>query len=396
MTSLAAPPSQTARIAAFDGLRGVAAVIVVVFHYLCMLHPSWAPISDDVELLAHTPVHILWNGRLAVSVFFVLSGFVMAAAAERRRDLLVVTAAARYLRLAVPATASCVLAWLWLVSFPSSATQLQGALDEPSRWLDYTYQQPIPPVWHALADGAVANFLRGYSRFNNVLWTMQIELFGSLAIFLLYAVTRGAARLATLAASGAAVLLWFSDAYLGFIFGAALYEGHRRGLFQSVPAVVAVIALAMAVALGGPGEGAHLRLNLPDVPDQWQMGTARGVMNAVAAALLTFGVLALPAFTRALSRPLPVFLGRISFGLYLVHVPPLYSIVAWSYLQDVPEYVLAPVYGIGMLILAWIFTLLVDEPSLRWLSGWRKRAGRIRIAPPGRTQSYGPPAPRRS
>ncbi|MGZ3217346.1 acyltransferase family protein [Paracoccus sp. T5] len=77
MTAFATPPSQTARIAPFDGLRGVAAVIVVMFHYLCMLHPSWAPISGEVKLLAHTPVNILWNGRLAVSVFFVLSGFVM-------------------------------------------------------------------------------------------------------------------------------------------------------------------------------------------------------------------------------------------------------------------------------------------------------------------------------
>lgn len=391
MTAFATPPSQTARIAAFDGLRGVAAVIVVVFHYLCMLHPSWAPISGEVKLLAHTPVNILWNGRLAVSVFFVLSGFVMAAAAERRRDLLIVSAAARYLRLALPAAASCVLAWLWLVGFPDSATELQGTLEEPSRWLNYTYQQPILPAWYALADGAVANFLRGYSRFNNVLWTMQIELFGSLAIFLLYAATRGTVRLLALAASGLAVLLLFNDAYLGFIFGATLYEGHRRGLFRSVPVVVAVAALAAAVALGGPGEGAHLRLNLPDVPPPWELGRARGVVSAVAATLMTFALLTLPPLARLLSRPLPVFLGRVSFGLYLVHVPPLYTIVAWSYLQGVPEYVLAPVYGIGALALAWIFTLLVDEPSLRWLSGWRKGAGQASTALP-----YGPPAPRRS
>lgn len=386
-----APPSQTSRIVAFDGLRGVAAVIVVAFHYLCMLHPSLAPIAEDVDLLAHTPLHILWNGRLAVSVFFVLSGFVMAAAAERRHDLLIVSAGARYLRLALPATASCVLAWLWLISFPDSATQLQESLEDPSRWLNHTYQQPILPVWHALADGAVANFLRGYSRFNNVLWTMQIELFGSLAIFLLYAVTRGTVRLLALAASGVAVLLWFNDAYLGFVFGAALYEGHRRGLFRSVPVVLAVAALAAAVALGGPGEGAHLRLNLPDVPDPWKLGTSRGVMNSIAALLLTFALLTLPALARLLSRPLPVFLGRISFGLYLVHVPPLYTIVAWSHLQGVPEYVLVPVYATGVLAMAWIFTLLVDEPSLRWLSGVRKRIGQGRIA-----LTYSRPATRRS
>ena len=76
----------------------------------------------------------------------------------------------------------------------------------------------------------------------------------------------------------------------------------------------------------------------------------------------------------------PLFLGRISFGLYLVHVPPLYTIVAWSYLQDVPKAVLAPGYAISMLLLAWIFTLVVDEPSLRWISALQIKIGPDRQA----------------
>ncbi|WP_299365391.1 acyltransferase [uncultured Paracoccus sp.] len=372
MASMAAPSLPTARLSAFDGLRGVAAAIVVLYHYLCLLHPSLTPgMSQQVHWLADTPLNILWNGRFSVAVFFVLSGFVMAAAAERRRDALVANSLTWYLRLALPVTASSLLAWGWLAAFPDSAQAMKDTLAAPSRWLDFTYQEPILPVWYAVADGMVANFVRGYSRFNNVLWTMQIELVGSLAIFVLYALTQGRARLLSLVAAGAAVLLWFSDAYMGFIFGAALYEAHRRDLLRSVPAVVPVAAFAAAVVLGGPGEGAHLRMDLPDMPEQWHLGPERGVVAGVAAALLIFSALTLPALARVFARPMPLFLGRISFGLYLVHVPPLYTIVAWSHLRGVPEIVLGLIYAVSVLALAWIFTLTVDEPSLRWLSALR-------------------------
>ena len=93
----------------------------------------------------------------------------------------------------------------------------------------------------------------------------------------------------------------------------------------------------------------------------------------IAAALLIYAVLTLPLLARALVRPIPLFLGRISFGLYLVHVPPLYTIVAWAYLQGVPEIVLGLIYVVSVVVLAWAFTLIVDEPSLRWISALRTR-----------------------
>jgi peptidoglycan/LPS O-acetylase OafA/YrhL len=355
-------------------LRGIAAAIVVLFHYICMLHPAWTPeTSQQVHWLVDTPLHIFWNGIFSVAVFFVLSGFVMAAAADRRRNMLIASSITRYLRLALPAAASCVLAWGWLTVFPDSAQDLKEVLAVPSRWLDYTFQGPIRPLWYAGADGMLGSFVRGYSYFNNVLWTMQVELLGSLGIFLLYAFTQGRTRLLGLAASGVVILLWLPELYIGFVLGAALYEAHRRDLLQLNPVIVPMIALVVAVIIGALGEGSHERLGLPNAPEVLQIGEPRGFMDAVAATLLIYAMLTLPALAQAFARPLPLFLGRISFGLYLVHVPPLYTIVAWSYVQGVPEVVLAPAYAVSVLILAWIFTLAVDEPSLQGISALRAR-----------------------
>ncbi|ULB11915.1 acyltransferase [Cereibacter azotoformans] len=373
MASMAVTALPTTRIEAFDGLRGVAAAIVVLYHYLCLMHPHLAPsMGSSLTGLADTPLHMLWNGRFAVAVFFVLSGFVMAAAADRRRGALISNVVTRYLRLALPVTASCLLAWVWLSAFPDSARALQQTLAEPSRWLNFTYQEPIRHAWHAAADGLAATFVRGYSRFNNVLWTMQIELLGSLGIFLLYFVAQGRIRLFALAASGLAIVAWLPDSYLAFVLGAAFYEAHRRGALLPVPPVVPIVALVAAVLLGSPGEGAHLRLDLPEVPEQWHVGRPRGLVPVLAAGLLLYGVLTLPALARIFAARVPVLFGRISFGLYLLHVPPLYTVVAWAHLNGISEALIAPAYFGGVLLLALLFTIAVDEPLLRRLTDLRR------------------------
>ncbi|MGP3698093.1 acyltransferase family protein [Rhodobacter sp. NSM] len=372
--SLAPPPSP--RIAAFDGLRGIAAVIVVLYHYLCLLHPHLTPsMGRTLTDFAHTPVHILWNGRFAVAVFFVLSGFVMAAAAERRRHALLANVFSRYVRLALPVTASCLVAWAWLVAFPDAALRMQETVASPSRWLSFTYQEPLKPIWIAVADGMAANFVRGFSRFNNVLWTMKFEFLGSIGIFLLYYLSSGRLRLTMLAAGTFVVVLWLPDPYLAFVLGAGLYEMHRRGLLRPLPgAALPVTALLAAFILGSPGEGAHARLDLPEVPESWELGEPRGLMPVLAATLLLYAVLTLPMLARLFETRVPLFLGRISFGLYLVHVPPLYTVVAWTYLSGAPEAVIAPAYAVLVLALALIFTRFVDEPVLALIAAVRGRS----------------------
>lgn len=365
------------RILAFDGLRGIAALAVVVFHFLCLLRPTYVPtMASTSAAVTQTPVYVLWNGGFAVAVFFVLSGFVMAAAADRHGHGLLVSSAARYLRLALPATASCLLAWLWLQAFPDAAQTMAAALEEPSRWLGYTRQVEIGPIHHPIADGLVVNFVRGSSPFNNVLWTMKIELIGSLGIFVLYALSSGLLRIGALLLTGLAVLLILPDAYLAFVLGAGLYEAHARGILGRLPPVLPLAALLLSVVLGGSGPGSHETWGLPYVPYQWQLGTERGLVDIGAAALLTYAALTLPSLAKLLATRVPLGLGRISFGLYLVHVPPLYTIVAWTYISGgIPFPLLAALYFVGVLIMAWAFTLWIDEPFLRWLSSLRRKLG---------------------
>ena len=83
----------------------------------------------------------------------------------------------RYPRLAIPALFSCLLTWLLFQSFQVDPQNV-GA------WLaDYLTQSVS--LKDAIYQGAIGSFLFAQSSVNWVLWTMQVELFGSLLLFLL-------------------------------------------------------------------------------------------------------------------------------------------------------------------------------------------------------------------
>lgn len=79
------PPPLLPRVRALDGIRGLAAVVVVV-HHTFLVSPLLAnPYQNPYDVrpgtiawwATYTPLHLFWDGTEAVFVFFVLSGFVL-------------------------------------------------------------------------------------------------------------------------------------------------------------------------------------------------------------------------------------------------------------------------------------------------------------------------------
>ncbi len=316
------------RLAALDGLRGIASLVVVVFHFLSAFVVNIVPDqSDVVPFWVDTPVGILFNGPFAVSVFFVLSGFVLAHTPMARCSgkWLISSILFRYVRLAVPVTASTVLAWCLLAVDGAAARELAAL--SPSRWLQWTYQDPIPGFKFALWSGLIEVFWSGSSQFNNVLWTIQAEFIGSVGIYLFFYLVSRMRLVVGCVITLALFVLQAPAAYIGFAVGALLSLYHSGG--RRLDGWIAWVALVIGVVLGSWARGFAHRHGVGESLDwRWMPGSSAGVLYPIGATLLLAAILNLQVLTDFFGGTFLNRLGAISFPLYLVHVPLIYTLVA--------------------------------------------------------------------
>ena len=354
------------RYGSLDGLRGCAALAVAVFHFLCAYAPqAISEYTDPPWRGSDTPLAIFYNGGFAVSVFFVLSGYVVANSAAKRHLPVVFNLCQRYGRLAVPVLAGTLFGWLLLKTFPDAVRQLR--LAEPGNgWLNDVYSANLPAFGRAVFDGGFLVFWHGYSFFNNPLWTMQIELIGSWLLYAIYGLSQDRARIWILAGYLVLPLLLALPEFSAFAAGALMREAATA---HRLPKRWPVAALVFAIVFGAMMKGYGDRMGL-HFPAPVALGAPHKLWHVAAAISLMYAILNLDWLNRLMGGPAGRFLGRISFGLYLVHAPLLYTVFGLAYLA-LPARdafwiaLLLAAFLATVVLLGYLFTLAVDQPVLK-------------------------------
>jgi peptidoglycan/LPS O-acetylase OafA/YrhL len=362
-----------ARLPALDGLRGIAALVVVLFH-IVILSPVLGATDRDravpdgtgwwAQVLTHTPVKLLWSGDEAVDVFFVLSGLVLTLPFLTRRFDLRSYLPRRFLRLYLPVWGSIVLALL--------ARTLVPRVADP----DWSWWLSAHAVRYSVrAIGGDATLLIGTSWANSVLWSLRWEVWFSLLLpVLLLVFVRwprfAAAKLVVLLALIEAGTLWHSDE-LRFLplFGIgmvlALHLDRVRVIVGRMRGPWSVLLPVLAAGL---------------LTSSWLTnGSALWAPAVAAGAGLTVVLFAgwPPAIALGTTR-VCAWLGRISFSLYLVHEPLVVS-VALLVGPTEPLLVL-PIALPAALLLGWGFFLAVERPSHRLanrVARWASHRGQV-------------------
>jgi len=353
------------RFESLDGLRGIAAVIVVLFHFFSAYVPKLLPEqTDDPWWGSDTPLAILYNGGFAVSVFFVLSGFVIANSAAKRHMPILFNLVSRYFRLAVPVLGGTLFAWALLALSPHTVAELKAV--ENHTWLNWVYDGQMPGLLWAIKDALLGVFIHGQSLFNNVLWTMKIEMLGSLAIYLLYGLVGSQYRAQILiAASVLSVTGLRKPELAAFTIGALMREAYVHNRLTDS---LVWPALAFGILFGAMMEGYSARLGLASSPNMLALGQPHQVWHVLAATSVLYAVLMSSRLRHLLSTKPARFLGDISFGLYLIHVPLLYTLFVPLFLEARNSFGatagLAGVFLSCSLALGYLFTLLVDRPTV--------------------------------
>lgn len=239
-----------------ESIRGLAALAVVFSHlglsffpYLHHFDESESPRYALEHWIYHSPFAFWYSGTAAVFVFFVLSGFVLTYAVMRQpskiKTKIKTMLIKRYPRLAIPALLSCLLVWALFLIFDIDSHAANG-------WLQMYVTQDIS-FKEAFYEGTIGAFLFADSDTNWVLWTMQIELIGSLLLFLLlycYSISKLLFLVLSMLLPLLALYLKGEGFFLGmssFVIGIFFYF-YRRSIKLPYAFVVVLIGLYLAGA----------------------------------------------------------------------------------------------------------------------------------------------------
>ena len=346
------------RIASLEALRGLAALIVVVWHTMLAFAPQTSGIFSQFpagDAYTGSFFFVLMNGNGAVNVFFVLSGFVLSRKffLDHDRSFIIKNALRRYPRLALPVLVSVLFSYL-LFHFGfyhfSEAAKISG-----SPWLakfGYAYETPFQPsLWEALKQGAFLTFFRGDASYNSSLWTMKFEFYGSFMIFgacLLLGEVKALKKAPTIYLFAVMTLMaWYASPwYIAFVAGlfiaATMPQGGWR-IIDGLPLYAKGLLIIMSLYLLGflQAQGIY-----------GIFGKANVIfVNVIGSVILVTLLANIKLHEKLLS--LAQFLGALSFPLYLIHIPVLFSLICWVYLNSV---------SMGIFTLAWMipFALIVS------------------------------------
>jgi len=326
------------RIAGLDVLRGFAAVAVMLHHhaqYYDVLYPGRVPL----------PIN-LGPGHFGVELFFIISGFVILMTIERKKAIRAFVAS-RVARLMPAFLAALVIATVIRTLWPVPM------LDTPT----------VPQF---LANLTMAPSLFGQTGMDMPYWTLTYELifYVGMAMILALGLVRRVEWFGLLAVAVSCLLILTINLKLHyrisimlliyysnfFLIGICLYRIHAH---QARWITWLALTCAIAVTALGGGERSF------DTP-----GTVYLPLTIAFTGLVW---LATSRHGRWLAwRPL-IFVGRISYPLYLIHVVLGFAIIRWSIALGWSTLAGVIAAGITCLIVATLLHYFVELPGGRRL-----------------------------
>jgi peptidoglycan/LPS O-acetylase OafA/YrhL len=354
-----------------DALRGLAALAVVLYHYtqrygeLGVMNPGQFPAAGEPWL------RVAW-GHYGVQLFFMISGFVILMTVMKVRSV-GEFGLLRLARLYPAFWAACVLTFVVM--------QLWG-----------------PPARRVTPEDAGANLtmmpaMVGARSVDVVYWTLQQEMMfylvmgATLALGLRRWAIAAVAGLVVISLCGVGVIGWHPGPrtpllpivdlrwFSLFLSGMVLYDSRERGVKWWHSGLVLLCAADA------------LRHNL------WRPDGGTREWGAVWADLISFGLLLVATRWRVplLANTVLVFLGTVSYCLYLLHQNIGYVVIGKLSNKGVPiNAAIAVAIGVAV-VLASAVTFLIERPACAWARDFVRRrlqGGSVGAqAPAGRNSS---------
>lgn len=368
---------KNAKLTYLEGIRGLAAFIVLIAHFKNIIAIDLETRTGEYFAgLTHSSLLgnclnaflvTLLDGKLAVFVFWFMSGYVISirlfgvnGMQYLRRALI-----KRYFRLAIPVLASVLLAYV-LMKYGAMYNQQVADRSGPEFQTMRGVFNFEPDFFAALKNALFDSFFNFHYRgsYNPILWTMSPELFGSFCCFFLFLVFRTwRGRYFVFAALAIAALLlqqfWLATFIAGYMLCDLSHTDNTSSRFV-IQAFERIFSRAWRVGLI-----LFILVLINGIYIKYYSGYAKVLVSAG----LVIVVMNSAGLRTFFSSRLLNWLGRLSFSLYLVHLPLIYSLSCWL-LICLPfgfavNAILSGIVTIVVaLLLSLVFTRWVDRPAI--------------------------------
>lgn len=358
------------RIEEIDSLKGLAAVSVVLGHYLNTLPEGFFKTFVDKG-----PFRIFVAGNDAVLTFFLFSGFVLALPYIKGKKLNAVEyrdyAIKRVARIYIPYFVSLIIAILCLSLFYT------GNIAGLSSWFNDLWKNPI--TLESVLDHLF--FMGEYpKRFNVVIWTLVEEMRISLIFpFLAYFLVRFSFKQNVIYIVGTYLLSmiihfvfgegldWIADTIYyttAFLVG-GLVAKHKDELISKAKSLTdkqKIIGLISGVFLYTYAKPTVLLRMFFEI-DEFYLKRINFIFTIAGSVLILLFAIGYKPVSKVLNGNRMVFLGKISFSVYLYHLVIMLSMI---YLLNgvLPIWAIFIISFISTFFVAYLSYKYVELPSI--------------------------------
>jgi len=359
-----------------DMLRGISIILVMLLHYTLSYRLVSSPLR---QWIAPSILHaIFYNGNYGVSMFFVISGFLITSNIMVRYESLSAINVIHFYKLRLFRLYPLVMLALVVIT-------VLGLAGMPS-FSNIAHKNPLGSSFFIIADLSVLTFwhnvlMESVGYFNyamNIYWSLSVEEVFYLLYPMVLLVLRRRWQLLGLVVVCVMVAPIYRDLHRGnelfFMYGnlacvdMLAYGCLAAVISQAVRWKASIRALVAVIALMGMGYVYMLGISGNEVLGVSALGVATAVF------LIAVSQLSVDAFTRRLGTPL-AWVGSHSYELYLFHILVLGVMLGFVPKASMPFDWKLPMFALFFalsVLLAWIVARFVGDPLNQWL---RRRYG---------------------
>lgn len=384
--------SETPSLEWLNGLRGIAAFQVILLHFFAYFYPAFAGTGTNGRYAEagisfyQSPFFFLLDGYTAVHLFFIMSGFVLAMAFENDRRSFSGKIVKRSIRLALPAAMATLLSY-GLFAMAPTLSQLTYQITQ-SDWQNSIFHLQLNSI-RITKEILVSNIFLGYqgtsilkttpiagllqplaTSGNAPTWTLHIEFWGSMLLLALSAAKNSPPKKYYIFIILIFVLTIGTSFYILFMAG-FLSSRFRNQLSEKKYFGTTLIAIGILFPYFIPKEFLEFLFEISSKTPFLHSENPTELVRTLSASIIFWGILQSGQAKRALEFKSFRWLGKISFSLYLVHFPLLFTLGAFVMLSSIPFMGYVPssivtffTFVIVSLLVASAFERWIDRPAI--------------------------------